>query len=162
MQFTHKNIGIMLLVIAVAIIALLTLIKMDNDTKSTALCQKYEQEDLDMTTCPAHTSNFSWVIIIAYGIGFIMFIVGLYLIFFEHKLPEPKKEFRQIDTSRLDEEEKLLYDKVREKKGIAYQADLIKDTGFSKVKITRILDKMESKDILERKRRGMTNLIALK
>ncbi len=162
MEITQKKIGVMLLVIAVAIIALLTLIKLDNDTKSTALCEKFEEQDLDMSTCPAHKSNFSWMIILAYVIGFILLIVGAYFIFFEHKLPESKKEFKQIDLSKLDEEEKIVYDKVKEKGGIAYQADMIKETGFSKVKITRILDKMESKDILERKRRGMTNLIALK
>jgi uncharacterized membrane protein len=43
-----------------------------------------------------------------------------------------------------------------------YQSDLIKETEFSKVKITRILDKMESKDVIDRKRRGMTNIIVLK
>ena len=163
MQITHKNIGIMLVGIAVLIIVLLTFIKMDNDTKSAALCSKFEQENLDMSNCPAHKSNFSWIIIIAYAVGFLLLLLGMYFIFFDHKpLQELKKEFKNIDLAKLDEDEKLLYDKVKSKNGIAYQADLIKETGFSKVKITRVLDKMESKDILERKRRGMTNLIVLK
>ena len=46
--------------------------------------------------------------------------------------------------------------------GSAYQSDLIKATGYSKVKVTRILDKMESKGIVERKRRGMANIIVMK
>ena len=41
-------------------------------------------------------------------------------------------------------------------------ADLIKETDYTKVHMTRILDKMEGKRILERKRRGMTNIVVLK
>ena len=55
-----------------------------------------------------------------------------------------------------------MYDIIKGKNGSAYQSDLIKETGFSKVKVTRILDKMETADIIERKRRGMTNIIVLK
>ena len=38
---------------------------------------------------------------------------------------------------------------------------LIQETGFSKVQMTRILDRMEGRKIIERKRRGMTNVIIL-
>ena len=31
-----------------------------------------------------------------------------------------------------------------------------------KVKITRLLDKLEAKDLIERKRRGMNNIVVLK
>ena len=43
-----------------------------------------------------------------------------------------------------------------------YQSSLMKETGFSKVKTTRVLDRLETKKILERKRRGMTNLVVLR
>ncbi|MBI2661420.1 MarR family transcriptional regulator, partial [Candidatus Woesearchaeota archaeon] len=77
-------------------------------------------------------------------------------------LPEPKKEYAQIDASKLDEEEKSIYDRLKENNGSMYQSDLIKQTGFTKVKMTRLLDKLESKGILERKRRGTTNIAVLK
>ena len=73
-----------------------------------------------------------------------------------------KKDFKIIDNSKLDEEEKLIYNILKNKNGSAYQSDLIKETGFSKVKITRILDKLELSEILERKRRGMTNIVVLR
>ena len=57
---------------------------------------------------------------------------------------------------------KLVKHIIKNKDGSAYQTDLIKETGFSKVKISRVLDRLEAKDILERKRRGMTNIIVLK
>jgi uncharacterized membrane protein len=42
-----------------------------------------------------------------------------------------------------------------------YQSDLVKETKLTKVKITRILDKMEAKKIIKRQRRGMTNIVFL-
>lgn len=35
-------------------------------------------------------------------------------------------------------------------------------TGLTKVKVTRILDRLEGREIIERKRRGMTNVVILK
>ena len=46
--------------------------------------------------------------------------------------------------------------------GSVYQSDIMKKTGFSKVKVSRVLDKLEQKGLLERKRRGMTNLVVAK
>ena len=43
-----------------------------------------------------------------------------------------------------------------------YQSDVMKELELSKVKVTRILDRLEGKGILERKRRGMTNIVILK
>ncbi|MBI5072205.1 MarR family transcriptional regulator, partial [Candidatus Woesearchaeota archaeon] len=64
--------------------------------------------------------------------------------------------------SKLDEDEKKIYELLKKSNGSVYQTDIIKETGYSKVKITRILDKMELAQIVERKRRGMTNIIVLK
>jgi len=38
----------------------------------------------------------------------------------------------------------------------------VEETGFTKVKITRILDSLEGNGLIERKRRGMTNIIILR
>ena len=46
--------------------------------------------------------------------------------------------------------------------GSVYQSDLIKETKLTKVKVSRVLDKLEGKGLIERKRRGMTNIIVLK
>lgn len=62
----------------------------------------------------------------------------------------------------LDNDEKILFNIIKENNGSVYQSDLIKKTEFSKVKVTRILDRMESRKLVERKRRGMANIIILK
>jgi uncharacterized membrane protein len=62
----------------------------------------------------------------------------------------------------LNEDEKTVINKIIEENGETFQSNLINKTGFSKVKITRILDKLEAKGLIERKRRGMSNLVVIK
>ena len=78
------------------------------------------------------------------------------------KLNIEKSDFKEIDTSKLDEDEKKIYGLLKQNEGSMYQSDLIKETELSKVAITRILDKLESKKIIDRKRRGMTNIVILR
>lgn len=71
---------------------------------------------------------------------------------------KPKK----VDASLLDEEEKKILSFLQQGKGSVFQSELQKHSGFSKVKVSRLLDKMEQKGIIERKRRGMANLVVLR
>ena len=162
MNINTKLLGPLLLGFAIILLFVLTFVKIDNDKKSEVLCEKFSANKLDMKDCPAHQSNFSWMIIIAYGIGFLILLVGVYIIFVSNGSADTKKDFKPIDISKLNDEERNFYDIIRNKGGSSYQIDLIKETGFSKVKTKRILDKMELRGILERKRRGMTNIIVLK
>jgi uncharacterized membrane protein len=72
--------------------------------------------------------------------------------------PKPKK----IDISKLDSDERKIIGLLQENDGSTFQSDIVKGLGYSKVKITRILDKMEQHGLIERKRRGMANLVVLK
>ena len=162
MNNNYKTLGMILTAFSLILLFVLTIVKIDFDNQSSFLCEKFHENQLDMNQCPAHKSNASWMFTIAYGISFIMLGAGLYLIFmFKPALEEPKKEFKQVDLTKLDEEEKKIYETIKAKGGSAYQSDLIKETEFTKVKITRILDKLELNGILERKRRGMTNIVVL-
>ncbi|KPV65354.1 MAG: MarR family protein [Candidatus Bathyarchaeota archaeon BA1] len=62
---------------------------------------------------------------------------------------------------RLRPDEAKLYTTVKEKREIL-QSDLIESMRFSKSKVTRILDKLESLGVLERRRHGMGNMVVLK
>ena len=111
------------------------------------------------------------------GIGIMVFVIliGIYLIFFgkEEKIVtkivkeqiKPKKitkENYQKVMKDLNNDEKLVLEKIIEAQGTIFQSDLVDKTDFTKVKVTRILDKLEGKNIIERKRRGMTNVVILK
>ncbi|MBI2668790.1 hypothetical protein HYX14_03025 [Candidatus Woesearchaeota archaeon] len=157
----QKNIGYLLIGFAVALLLLLTLVKIDVDKQATYLCSVFHQNEWDMTECPAHQSNTSWMLLAAFGISFFLLGLGVYSSFFFQ--PTTKQEnFKLVNLSTLDDEEKKIYGLIQAKGGSAFQGDLVRETGFSKVKITRILDKLELNGVLERKRRGMTNIIVLK
>jgi DNA-binding MarR family transcriptional regulator len=128
-------------------------------------------------SCPMWgTINFQTNVSI--GVMVFVILVGLYLIFFakEEKITETKivkvkeqikpkeitKENYQKVMSELADDEKLVLEKIIEAEGTIFQSDLVDKSGFTKVKVTRILDKLEGKAIIERKRRGMTNVVILK
>lgn len=150
-------------IIGFSILLLLTLIfvKKNVDEQGAILCEKFSEAG-DMEQCPVHKTNTSWLLVFAFGVGFLLLGIGLYLVFMPPQEKEEKKEFKKINLAELAEEEKKIYEFVKGKGGSAYQSDVLQETGWSKVKVSRILDKMELKEIIERKRRGMTNLVVLK
>lgn len=113
------------------------------------------------------------------GLGVMIFIVliGLYLIFFGEekkiitkikkiKIKDKQKKDTKVDykdiMNKLTNDEKVIFEKIIEAEGTIFQSDLVEKSNFNKVKVTRILDKLEGKQIIERKRRGMTNVVILK
>jgi uncharacterized membrane protein len=132
-------------------------------------------------TCPMWgTINFQTNV----SIGVMVFVIlaGLFLIFFakdekekithtkvvKHVVKEQIKP-REITKDNyekvmkeLSDDEKLVLEKIIEAQGTIFQSDLVEKTALTKVKVTRILDKLEGKAIVERKRRGMTNVVILK
>ncbi|MFC1768658.1 helix-turn-helix transcriptional regulator [Nanoarchaeota archaeon] len=115
--------------------------------------------------CPMHvtlrTQEF-----ISYSLMGIVFIVGLFIALFmkdDQKRPsEISDKERKKKLKKLDREEKKIMNVVMASEGSVYQSDIIKETEFSKVKVTRILDKLEGRGLIDRKRRGMTNIIIQK
>ncbi len=97
----------------------------------------------------------------------LLAIFSIYLILKGDKIEiKENKQMEQIQINpeelKLDDEEKKIYDLIMEADGSIFQSDLVEKTGLSKVKVTRILDKLEGRKIIERKRRGMTNIVILK
>jgi uncharacterized membrane protein len=76
----------------------------------------------------------------------------------QDKQPEKKN----VDLSLLDKDEKMIINKIQENKGTIFQSELVEKSGFDKVKVTRILDRLEGKQVIQRMRRGMTNVVLLK
>ncbi|MBS3092650.1 winged helix DNA-binding protein [Candidatus Pacearchaeota archaeon] len=104
---------------------------------------------------------------LAIAIVGVLIIIGLVLIFTKpderivvRKIKEKKLE-KKIDLSGLKQEEKQVFKLVQENDAV-FQADLIEKTGFGKAKMSRIIDRLEGRGLVERKRRGMTNIVVLK
>ena len=78
----------------------------------------------------------------------------------KHKTIREKQ--KPIDTSKLDDREKKVVRMLQEENGVIFQKTLMEKMEIGKVGITRLLDKLEAKQIIERKRRGMNNVVVLK
>ncbi len=61
----------------------------------------------------------------------------------------------------LDEDERRMYIEIRSHGGEMFQRDLVALGMFSKAKVTRVLDKLETKGLVVREAHGMTNRVRL-
>jgi len=77
--------------------------------------------------------------------------------------PEEETEREQELISRLlDGDEKKLFNLIIESDGVILQKDIVAMGIFSKAKVTRLLDKLENRGLIERERYGLTNRIRAK
>jgi uncharacterized membrane protein len=158
MEFDKKLTGKLILIISFIFLLLLISIKVSFDEQEVFMCELVSlNPEINMSECPAHNPVHSWLLTLSFILIGISTIFGLVLLFPKNN----KKQFKQINKGKLTEEELIIYNHLVSKEGSDYQSNLI-NLGFSKVKVTRILDGLEQKEIIERKRRGMTNLIVLK
>lgn len=162
-----RNIGLALIAASIALMLLLTVIKINTDEQAAYLCDIFHENQLDMNECPAHKKSNTWIIIPLFLLTFAILLAGAYMAFIQQRSPETPEtrsisQNTQKQAASLDGEEKAVYQAIVESSGSIYQSDLVKKTGYTKVKTTRTLDKLESKGLIERRRRGMTNIVVLK
>ncbi len=98
----------------------------------------------------------------------ILAVSGMYLLFFDSEKPagklvleERKKRWGEISKT-LNKEEQKVYKVIADSDGIINQSELVEKTGISKSNVSRALDLLESRGLVEKRRRGMTNTILLK
>lgn len=98
-------------------------------------------------------------------VGFV-FLLGLFIMFTKPKekiiIKKVKEKRKRIALSKLDSNEKKVIELLKKESGSMFQADLKEKLEIGKVKMTRLLDKLEAKQLIIRKRRGMNNIIVLK
>ena len=119
------------------------------------------------SSCPMHVTLQNQKII-SYSLIGLLVLIGIIISYFmkdekvvvkPHKQKEISAEERKQKLEHLGDEERKIMDLVLREEGSIYQSDIIKEVNLSKVRVTRILDKLEGKGLIERKRRGMTNII---
>lgn len=119
---------------------------------------------------------------ISIGVMILVLFVGAYMVLFADKVSRAHKKEVMLDDIKdketlnsvnirekydsvkesLKEEEKAIVELIIENDGTLFQSDIVEKTDLTKVKVTRILDKLEGKSLIERRRRGMTNIVILK
>lgn len=60
-----------------------------------------------------------------------------------------------------DDGERTVLKLLVDEGGSLFQSDLVEESGFSKSKVSLILDRLEARGMLERRRSGMTNLVKI-
>jgi uncharacterized membrane protein len=153
----NKYVGLILL--GVAVLVIVNIFVFNSMVKSSG------ENFCTADDCSYH-SSFNNLIYLSYAIAGILAIVGFVLIFSKPQIQtiiktrtvEKKKEKKLLNIEDLNNEEKIVLGLIRENRAI-FQAELIEKTNFGKAKMTRILDRLEGKGFVERKRRGMTNVV---
>jgi len=70
--------------------------------------------------------------------------------------------WRQTLQELTDPDEKALYQLIIEGNGTMFQGELVDRSGFTKSKVSLVLDRLEARRMVERKRYGMSNIVQLK
>lgn len=152
---SNFHIGILLISLSVAFV--LVLISFTNELMSMTTCPTEEE----LGFCP-HSGNIPPQTFFGSIIILILIGIGVFLILSPKKVREVKRVSWKKTLKGLGDDEQKIYRTIADSEGVIFQSELIEKTGFSKVKVTRILDKLEAKGILERRRRGMSNIVLLK
>ncbi|MBI5061513.1 MAG: MarR family transcriptional regulator [Candidatus Aenigmarchaeota archaeon] len=165
---TLKKIGIVLIAVAVVVGLFGLWIKLYNDRIAQVQINDTGTCYLPDGTCLHATSDS--ILYAAIGIAIFMAAIGVYMIFFRKKdgklaetLPEnAEKRVIAADTSKLSPELKQIYDIITENNGAVLQGAIVEKSGIDKVKVSRLLDKLEMLGFVERRRHGMSNIVTLK
>ncbi|MCX6707725.1 MAG: MarR family transcriptional regulator [Candidatus Woesearchaeota archaeon] len=152
----NRNVGIMILVIALFILFLIVSYNKALQDITSATCSMGP-------TCSMNTAINAQKTI-SYGLVGLLVLGSLYIIFFMKEKLDPSEVTKPSKKvlSKLDETEKKIIELISNNQGSMYQSDIMKEMDLSKVKITRLLDKLESSGLVERKRRGMTNIVVMR
>ena len=163
----NKHVGLLILGIAVLIGVIVFLF-------NNALIKIVDTSCTHGPSCPMyetiHTQTYISIALIA-----IILVIGLILIFSKEEkqiiikrikeksgVNDLKLKYKESNLKLLDVDEKKIYQSILDAQGTIFQSDLVDKMGFDKVKVTRILDRLEGKQLIERRRRGMTNVVLLK
>lgn len=156
----NKNVGYLILGMAIVIGIIVSLFNNALTTIVNTSCSHG-------STCPMYgtirTQTYLGEVLIA-----VIIAIGFFFIFSKEsekivlKTRNVKEKRKPLDTSKLDSDEKKIVKILEGENGAIFQSTLMEKLGIGKVGMTRILDKLESKQIIERKRRGMNNIVVLK
>jgi uncharacterized membrane protein len=153
-------------VVALFIIsAFILVVKLLNSTP----IQIYVDENKTVVTqIPGFFTTTDAIILIVTSI--VLGISGAYLLLLPVSVEKPaevsvlgerKERWEKISKTVKDDERKI-YEAILDSDGLINQSEIAEKTGLSKSNVSRSLDLLESKGLVERKRRGMGNIVLLK
>jgi len=151
-----KGVGIVILGMAILMLSLVIMF-------NRALTQIVNTSCSHGDTCPMW-GTLDFYTNLSLGLIIAIILIGLFLVF----LKDNSVLNRLFNTEKLKShkplslEESQIIKLITESNGSIFQSEIVEKTNMPKVKISRILDRLEGHGLIERKRRGMTNMVLLK
>jgi len=164
-MISHKTLGLGIMVFAVILFIIgFSYVKSaenalmeGHSTTQSGACTHAEDaicpyEKLNELAVPKYTALF---------LDIALFIAG-FIIFIRKTPQEAVMKKAKKHAKDLGAEEGKVFELLTDSNGMIFQNELVEKLQLSKVKVTRLLDKLEAKGLIERRRRGMTNVIIAK
>jgi len=161
----NKHVGF--LIIGLALVFFFVVMSFNNalETIVNTSCTHGDMCPMHITLKTQKAISYSLIgLLIGVG-GFVSFLMKDETIIREIKETNKKhlsEEDKKGKLNDLEGTELEVMNIILREDGSVYQSDIVKETKQSKVKVTRVLDRLEGKGLIERKRRGMTNVVVLK
>lgn len=155
----NKNVGFLIVGIAVVIVAIVLLFNsglkgiVDQACDHGSSCTMYDTI--------AMQTGLSLII------AGLVLLIGVFFIFSKEnervviKTVMGRARKKRINLTGLGDEEKRVIGILKRERGAFFQKSVMEELECGKVKMTRIVDKLEAKGLVERKRRGMNNILVL-
>jgi len=127
--------------------------------------KKITSETCSMTKCSMYNAMAiqTWT---SLAIAGLILVIGLFLIFSKETerivVKRVRERKKKINLSGVERDERKIVELLQKENGGMFQRTLMEKLEIGKVKTTRLLDKLEAKQLIERKRRGMNNIVVLK
>lgn len=154
----NKYVG--LLIIGIAVVMTILVLLFSSVLKDTIGLTCTHGQSCEMYT---NVNIQTWISLSIVG---IVFILGLFIMFTKPKekiiIKRIKEKKKKLNLNGLNKDEKKVIEFLQEENGAIFQKTLMEKLEIGKVGITRLLDKLEAKQFIERKRRGMNNIVVLK
>ena len=155
----NKHVGFLIIGIAVLLVAIIFLFQNALTQIVKGSCSMEEE------FCPMY-DTITQQTYLALAIVGILIIIGLVLIFAKPKekiiIRKVKESKKKLNLDGLEKSEKEVITLLQKDNGAMFQSTLMEKLNMGKVGVTRLLDKLEAKQIIERKRRGMNNIVVLR
>jgi hypothetical protein len=126
-----------------------------------------EGNTIELTEIPSIYNSFDMVVT-----GISCFVLGSSLIYLllvgKNKVvgkDEPslmRSDWNKILGRLSNPDERKIIQLIIDEGGTIFQSQLVEKSGYSKSKVSLVLDRLEARRILERRRHGMSNVVVLK
>lgn len=162
-HLSAKQLGFILIAISIVLFLIFLSYTFELMEAADIECKEICGPDMGFS-CP-HARSIPLQSYIGFSVTFVLAGMGVFMVLsgkrYREELTEKERNLEKT-MKTLSDDERMVCETIRNSGGALFQSGLIEKTGFSKVKISRILDKLEGKNLVERRRQGMTNLVLMK